>query len=187
MVKALAKLIGGVMLLLTGVAAVLFVGLRMKSPLVLDTIRRFNRDVTNPHAMETAGTPGAYASVIRHVGRTTGQPHETPVRATATDEGFLIALPYGTRADWLKNVRASGSATIVDEGTTYEVDQPEIVPMAAVSSLFPPDWIEAHPVPLRRRPVPARAAGGGGPGPPCVLTGRHRAERLSPWLVDHRA
>ncbi len=137
MVKALTKLVGGVVLTLMGVAAVFFVGMRMKSPLVLDAIRRFNRDVTNPHAMESAGTPGAYASVVRHVGRTTGQPHETPVRATATDEGFLIALPYGTRADWLKNVRASGSATIVDEGTTYDVDQPEIIPMADVSSQFP--------------------------------------------------
>jgi deazaflavin-dependent oxidoreductase (nitroreductase family) len=138
MVRAFTKLIGGAVLVLMGVAAVFFVGMRVKSPLVLDAIRRFNRDVTNPRAMETAGTPGAYASVIRHVGRATGQPHETPVRATAIDEGFLIALPYGTRADWLKNVRASGSATIVDEGTTYEVDQPEIIPMAGVSSRFPP-------------------------------------------------
>jgi len=137
MVKAAAKLVCGVVLVVMGVAAALLVGMRMKSPLVLDAVRRFNRDVTNRFTMETAGTPGAYASVIRHVGRTTGLPHETPVRATATDDGFLIALPYGTRADWLKNVRASGSATIVDEGTTYEVDQPEIIPLADVSSQFP--------------------------------------------------
>ncbi len=135
--KAVAKMVGGVVFVVMGVAAVLLVGMRMKSPLVLDAVRRFNRDVTNRRAMESAGTPGAYASIIRHRGRTTGQPHETPVRATATDEGFLIALPYGTRADWLKNVRASGSATIVDEGRTYEVDQPEIVAMADVSSEFP--------------------------------------------------
>jgi len=137
MVKAAAKLVCGVVLVVMGVAAALLVGMRMKSPLVLDAVRRFNRGVTNQHAMETAGTPGAYASVIRHVGRATGQLHETPVRVTATDEGFLIALPFGTRADWLKNVRASGSATIVDEGTTYEVDQPEIIPLADVSSQFP--------------------------------------------------
>jgi deazaflavin-dependent oxidoreductase (nitroreductase family) len=135
--KGLAKLGGGVVLGLAGSATVLLVGMRMKSPLVLDAVRRFNRHVTNPHAMETAGTSGAYASVIRHVGRSTGQPHETPVRATATDEGFLIALPYGTRVDWLQNVRASGSATVVDQGTTYAVDQPEIIPMADASSLFP--------------------------------------------------
>jgi deazaflavin-dependent oxidoreductase (nitroreductase family) len=138
MVKALAKLAGGVVLVATGLAAALLVGMRMKSPLVLDALRRFNRDITNRRAMETAGTPGAYASVIRHVGRTSGLPYETPVRATATDDGFLIALPYGTRADWLKNVRASGSATIVDEGMAHEVDHPEIVPMTEVSSRFPP-------------------------------------------------
>jgi deazaflavin-dependent oxidoreductase (nitroreductase family) len=137
MVRAVAKLVGALLLALVAIATVFFFGMRKKSPLVQDTVRRFNRDVTNPRAMQTAGTPGAYASVIRHVGRTTGQPHETPVRPAATDDGFLIALPYGTRADWLKNVLASGKATIVDGGTAYEVDRPEVVPMADVSTQFP--------------------------------------------------
>ena len=42
----------------------------------------------------------------------------------------MIALPYGSGTDWLKNVMASGSATIVHEGGTYRVDQPELVPAA---------------------------------------------------------
>ena len=33
--------------------------------------------------------------------------------AVAIDDGFVIALPYGPNTDWLKNVLASGSATIV--------------------------------------------------------------------------
>ena len=138
MVRGLAKLVGALLLVVAVLAAAFIIGMRRKSPVLQDAVRRFNRDVTNPHAMETAGTPGAWASVIRHVGRTTGQPRETPVRAAATDDGFLIALPYGTRADWLKNVLASGTATIVDEGTTYQVDRPEVVAMADVSSQFPP-------------------------------------------------
>jgi deazaflavin-dependent oxidoreductase (nitroreductase family) len=137
MVRAFAKLVGVVALAIAAIAAVFFFGMRRKNPLVQDAIRRFNRDVTNPHAMETAGNPGAYASVIRHVGRTTGRLRETPVRAAGTDDGFLIALPYGTRADWLKNVLASGKATIVDNGTSYEVDRPEVIPLADVSSQFP--------------------------------------------------
>jgi hypothetical protein len=54
----------------------------------------------------------------------------------AADDGFLIALVYGSRTNWLQNVLASGSATIVHEGQTYEVDQPEIVPMQAVAARF---------------------------------------------------
>jgi hypothetical protein len=42
--------------------------------------------------------------------------------AFATDDGFVIALPYGPGADWVKNVLASGSATIVNEGDTWLID-----------------------------------------------------------------
>ena len=80
---------------------------------------------------------GAYASVVRHVGRTTGRSYETPVETFATDDGFVIALPYGSDTDWLKNVLASGSATIVDEGNTYRVDQPELVPTAVAAPHLP--------------------------------------------------
>ena len=66
-----------------------------------------------PLAMKSSGTPGGNASVVRHVGRKTGRPFETPVKAVATDDGFVIALPYGRNTDWLKNVLASGSATIL--------------------------------------------------------------------------
>jgi hypothetical protein len=51
----------------------------------------------------------------------------------------VIALPYGARANWLQNVLASGSATIVHEGETYQVDRPEVVPMRAVQAAFAAD------------------------------------------------
>lgn len=127
--------------LLAGVVvgfAVFFVGMKTKYPPVVDAVRRMNRATFNPRQMDTAGTPGAFASKIRHVGRTSGKVYETPVGVVRTDDGFVIALPYGTRADWLKNVLAAGSATIVTEGTTYQVDRPEIVPTATVKRHFPP-------------------------------------------------
>jgi deazaflavin-dependent oxidoreductase (nitroreductase family) len=86
--------------------------------------------------MKTAGTPGAWASVVRHRGRRSGVDYETPVTALATDTGFVIALPYGRTSDWLKNVLAAGSATIVNEGQTFDVDRPEIVPMEEVAEHF---------------------------------------------------
>jgi hypothetical protein len=55
----------------------------------------------------------------------------------ATDDGFVIALPYGSNTDWLKNVIASGSATIVNEGNTYRIDQPELVPTAMAAPYMP--------------------------------------------------
>lgn len=111
-------------------------GMRSKSPPVLDTVRRANRAVFNPQTMKTAGTPGAFASVIRHVGRRSGATYETPVGAVPTDDGFVIALVYGTRPDWLQNVLASGSADIVHEGRTYRVEQPEILPIESAADHF---------------------------------------------------
>jgi hypothetical protein len=49
----------------------------------------------------------------------------------------VVALPYGPGTDWLKNVIASGSATIVQEGITYQVDQPELVPSAMAAPYMP--------------------------------------------------
>src|SRR5947209_19695584 len=54
-----------------------------------------------------------------------------------TEDGFVIALVYGSRTDWLKNVLASGAAAIVHEGYTYPVDRPEIVPMESARRYFP--------------------------------------------------
>jgi deazaflavin-dependent oxidoreductase (nitroreductase family) len=66
--------------------------------------------------------------------RTSGRPYATHVGAVATDEGFVIALVYGSETDWLKNVLASGSATIVHEGSTYRVDEPEVVPIGTAAA-----------------------------------------------------
>jgi deazaflavin-dependent oxidoreductase (nitroreductase family) len=141
--RMIVKLIGGVLLALVATGVVFVVGMRTKSPVVLDTVRRTSRAM-KPLALKSAGTPGAYASVIRHVGRTTGRAYETPVGAVAIDDGFVIALPYGPNTDWLKNVLASGSAIIVDEGNIYDVDRPELVPMAAAGAYFSPQDQRAH-------------------------------------------
>jgi deazaflavin-dependent oxidoreductase (nitroreductase family) len=132
-----ATFVAGLIVAVLAIGIVFFVGMRTKSPLVLNTVRRFNRAFGNPHQMKTAGTPGAYASVIRHVGRKTGRPYETPVVAFATPDGFVVALPYGPGTDWTKNVLATGSATIVNEGETWLVDQAELVPAAVAFPHMP--------------------------------------------------
>lgn len=144
MVGRLARLVAALLLIVGAVGSVLVIGMRRKSPLVLDTVRRLNRAVFNPQQMRSAGTPGAYASVIHHRGRSSGRAYETPVGAVSTDEGFVIALPYGTHSDWVKNVLASGSATLVTEGSTYAVDEPEIVSMEGIEAWFPPQDQRSH-------------------------------------------
>jgi deazaflavin-dependent oxidoreductase (nitroreductase family) len=136
MLRALAKLLAAVALLLAALSAVFVGGMRKKSPPVLNAVRKTSRAM-KPLALRSAGKPGAYASVIRHVGRQSGRQYETPIGTVPTDEGFVIALPYGPNTDWLKNVLASGAATIVADGKTYSVDQPEVVPTDDAAPLFP--------------------------------------------------
>ena len=128
--KRIAGILGGLLFALLALGTVFLVSMRTKFPPVLTAVRRMNRAVWNPQALKTAGEPGATASVIRHVGRTSGTPYETPIGPYTADDGFVIALPYGSSPDWLKNVLAAGSALIVHEGNTYRVDRPELIPSA---------------------------------------------------------
>ena len=135
--KWIARVVAGAVVALAVVATVFLVGMRTKSPAVVDRMRRFNRAVTNPRVLRSAGSPGASASVIRHVGRVSGRLFETPVGPFAVGDDFVVGLPYGPRADWVRNVLANGSATLVHEGRTVPVHQPEVVPTLEVASDLP--------------------------------------------------
>jgi len=115
----------------------LMVGLRWQVGPVLDVIRRMNRAVTNPRVMRTAGTAATETSVIEHVGRTSGRTYQTPIDIIPTATGLAIALPYGTRADWMRNVLAAGRATVVTQGDRLEVDRPSIVTIGDVAHVIP--------------------------------------------------
>jgi deazaflavin-dependent oxidoreductase (nitroreductase family) len=110
---------------------------------IQNALRQFTR-VMRPLALRSAGKAGSSTSVVCHVGRRSGRTYETPVVAVQHDDSFLIALPYGKRTDWLKNVLDKGSAAIVTNGHTYEVDQPEVIPMAEATTYFRPKEQRMH-------------------------------------------
>ncbi len=98
------------------------------------TLRRLTQ-VTRPLAMRSAGTEQSNTSVVCHVGRRSGRSYETPVVVAAQGERFLIALPYGERTDWAKNVLASGAARVLTHGH-MKVDQPQVIPMTDATRYF---------------------------------------------------
>jgi len=140
-----ARIAAGLSGLLALLGAVFVLGMRRKWGPVLRAVRRSGR-ATKGIALRTAGTLGAEASIVRHVGRRSGRSYETPVRAVRTDDGFAVALPYGTTADWLKNVLANGTATIVYDGQAYSVDSPRVVQLSEVSGAFSASNRRAHRV-----------------------------------------
>jgi deazaflavin-dependent oxidoreductase (nitroreductase family) len=132
-VRAIGVLVGVVALFL----GLLVAGMRWKFSPVLDTVRRLNRSVTNPRVMRTAGSAQSQTAVIEHRGRTSGRTYQTPVDTISTPTGFLIALPYGTRADWVRNLLAAGSGTVIEDGRRVGVGLPTIVATADVTDLIP--------------------------------------------------
>jgi deazaflavin-dependent oxidoreductase (nitroreductase family) len=110
---------------------------------IQNALRLFTR-VMGPLALRSAGKEESSTSVVRHVGRRSGRTYETPVIAVQHDDSFLIALPYGQRTDWLKNVLDAGSAAIVANGHAYEVDQPEVIPMTEATAYFRPREQRMH-------------------------------------------
>jgi hypothetical protein len=131
------RIVGATVVGFAVLATVFLVGMRTKNPAVVDRVRRFNRAVTNPRVLRSAGEPGASASVIRHVGRLSGRSYQTPVGPYAAGDDFVIALPYGPGADWVRNVMAEGSAVLVHEGRTVPIHEPEVVPVAEVITDLP--------------------------------------------------
>ncbi len=137
MLGQLIMIVGGLVVGVVAIAVAVVFGVRARQRVAVDVLRRFSR-LFNPMQMRTAGSRGAYASVVRHVGRKSGRPYQTPVGAVATEDGFVIALPYGTRSNWVRNVLASGAATIVNDGHAYTVDRPELIPLETVATRFSP-------------------------------------------------
>lgn len=135
--KVLVVAVTAIVAVVVVALATLLIGLRFRIVPIVDGVRRFNKAVTNRRVRHTAGAAGAPRALVRHVGRRSGKRYETPVDAFPTDTGYLIALPYGTRADWLRNVLAAGSATVLTDGTAVPVAHPEIVPTATVADRLP--------------------------------------------------
>ncbi len=110
----------------------------------IQTALRKLTQVTRPIAMRSAGTERSTTSVVRHIGRRSGRSYATPVVAVEHDDSLLIALPYGKGTDWMKNVLANGTATVVTHGQTYAVDQPQVIPMTEVTRYFRPKEQKLH-------------------------------------------
>ncbi|WP_369370850.1 nitroreductase family deazaflavin-dependent oxidoreductase [Promicromonospora sp. Populi] len=119
----------GLVVLGLGLFLALVLVMRTKNPRGLAVIRRFNRRFTNRGTMRDAGEPGSSSAVIRHVGRTSGKSYATPIGVYPMDDNFLVYLPYGRDVDWLRNIRAAGSAELKVDGRTYLVT-PELVGQA---------------------------------------------------------
>ncbi len=94
-----------------------------------------NKRITNPVMRRFRRIPPM--AIVVHRGRVSGREYRTPVFAFPTGEGLVIALTYGHDVDWLKNVQAAGSCSIVRRGRAIELTNPRVVGWTAGSKYMP--------------------------------------------------
>ena len=142
-VMAAAAVVGAVVGLAFAAVLATVLGIRWRTAVVISTVRRLSR-ATQSLALKNAGRRGAYASVVMHTGRISGRHYRTPVRAVVVDGRYIVALPYSSTSDWVRNVLTAGNATVVHEGRTYRLDLPRLVSLDEVDSYFPARERRAH-------------------------------------------
>ena len=83
---------------------------------------------------------------LSHLGRTTGRAYRTPLMLFRHGDRGVIALTYGARTQWLKNVLAAGECTFQSpRSEPIHLASPEwILVLSALAALFqdartPPD------------------------------------------------
>ncbi len=89
-------------------------------------LARFNLVVTNRITGPFAGRLPGFGIVV-HTGRKSGVERRTPVNVFRDGERYVIALTYGTEAQWLRNVQAAGGCELITRGRRVRLREPELV------------------------------------------------------------
>jgi deazaflavin-dependent oxidoreductase (nitroreductase family) len=92
--------------------------------------------VTNRITACFAGRLPPFA-IVHHVGRTSGKEYATPVLVFRRGSDFIIALTYGLKTEWCKNVLAADGCTLEYRGRRYEVDKPVLAELDDVQDSVP--------------------------------------------------
>jgi len=83
------------------------------------------------------GGSGPFA-LVRHVGRKSGKPYETPIIVQRVEGGFVIELTYGPNVDWYRNIVAANCCRILFHGVEYSIEGLERMDVAHGIDAFTP-------------------------------------------------
>ena len=101
-------------------------------------ILSFNKHILNPLFLKFAGRTRTPFAVVYHIGRRSGKPYSTPIIVMRVGSGFVIALTYGPKVDWYRNLQAAGGAILLWHGREYPIGKPEPLDVEAGLAEFAP-------------------------------------------------
>ena len=102
-------------------------------------IAKFNKHVTNKLFFIFAGWLPPFA-IIHHEGRRSGRSYRTPVLAFPTETGFLFALTYGKKVDWVRNLVANDGGILEYNGEKPQFSGVKLGKYEECEELFP-KWV----------------------------------------------
>jgi deazaflavin-dependent oxidoreductase (nitroreductase family) len=102
-----------------------------------DQVRVINKHVTNKILIHIAGKSFGHFAILGHTGRKTGKLYKTPIIAEPVEGGFVIALTYGKKVDWLANVLASGNCDLYWKKRNYHLTNPRFIDREEGLKAFP--------------------------------------------------
>ena len=105
-----------------------------RDPLLPSWLPAVNRRLVNPVQSLWAPRQPPWALVV-HRGRRSGRTYRTPVLAAVAGGTIVIALPYGSGAQWVRNVLAADGAEVVRGGRTRALVRPRVVRSAGEAPL----------------------------------------------------
>lgn len=108
------------------------------------SIRIGNRVVT---PLIRVGLPMGPMALLTVAGRKSGLPRTTPIAVLIDETGWRVAAPYGV-VDWVKNLRAAGTAIVSRRGRKVTVEAEELVPEEA-APLLRDSVLQAGPITRR--------------------------------------
>jgi hypothetical protein len=103
----------------------------------LDRIRVMNKYITNRIMILISGRKFGHFAILSHVGRKSGKLYRIPIIAEPCENGFVIALTYGKKVDWLANVMSKGGCSLRWKNQDLALSQPVFIDKETGLTAFP--------------------------------------------------
>lgn len=104
---------------------------------IYNVVRKLNKRFTNKILIHISGKRFGHFAILTHVGRKSGKRYQVPIIAEPFPGGFVVALTYGRKVDWLANLLHNGCCELRWKEQDLRLVKPEVIGKEAGLAAFP--------------------------------------------------